>query len=419
MGFLDNTGLAKLWLKITSKLSGKVDTTTTVNGHPLSSNVTVTQQDIGINYSSTEPSNPSDGDIWLQPESEANIIHDTDIASSAITGKRTVNAALTQLNSEFEGATSSAGGSKGLVPAPLAGAQHKFLCADGDWADAPGSQTYVETVGPLTPTNGVLNQNFPVSYVLAEMKAIQVEPSDASVFMDTLTVTMSEGNINVSCPNMTGTCQSMAITFVLRSSAQGETITSSEFNILATRIGDLESLTTTAKTSTVAAINEVKSGVSALNDQIGDLSNKVSNNNDAYSASKAYAIGDLVIYNNVLYRCTTACSAASWDVNQSCFTADTLTNVVNIVNANVSPFIVRQNILRNVDLNDVKETGIYSLGGNITNGLSNANYGILVVFVSAFDAVRQIHFFADSNNCGTRRFHQNTWDSWQRFSLTT
>ena len=285
MGFLDNTGLAKLWLKITSKLSGKVDTTTTVNGHPLSSNVTVTQQDIGINYSSTEPSNPSDGDIWLQPESESNILHDTDIASSAITGKNTVNAALTQLNSNFGGATSSANGSKGLVPAPLAGAQHKFLCADGDWADAPGSQTYVETVGPLTPTNGVLNQNFAISYVMAEMKAIQVEPSDASVFMDTLTVTMSEGNINVSCPNMTGTCQSMAITFVLRSSAQGETITSSEFNILATRIGNLESLTTTAKASAVAAINEVKSGVSTLNDQIGDLDDDVTSLENATADS--------------------------------------------------------------------------------------------------------------------------------------
>lgn len=55
----------------------------------------------------------------------------------------------------------------------------------------------------------------------------------------------------------------------------------------------------------------------------------ISNSSDAYSSSKAYAVGDLCIYNNVLYRCITACSAGSWTTNQSCFTPDTLTGAVN------------------------------------------------------------------------------------------
>lgn len=158
----------------------------------------------------------------------------------------------------------------------------------------------------------------------------------------------------------------------------------------------------------------------ADDDQIVTLGNKVSNNNDAYSSSKAYAIGDLVIYDNVLYRCTTACSAASWDVNQSCFTSDTLTNAIKIVNTNVNPFVISRNILRGVDLNNVRDTGFYWLNGNITNGLEGANYGILLVFAKGDSNgdIKQIHLFADSNNLGIRSFHNN-WIAWKRFTLAT
>lgn len=38
------------------------------------------------------------------------------------------------------GATANAAGQAGLVPAPAAGAQGKFLCGDGTWKDAPASQ---------------------------------------------------------------------------------------------------------------------------------------------------------------------------------------------------------------------------------------------------------------------------------------
>ncbi len=38
--------------------------------------------------------------------------------------------------SAFSGATSTAGGAKGLVPAPSAGEEGKFLCANGSWMDA-------------------------------------------------------------------------------------------------------------------------------------------------------------------------------------------------------------------------------------------------------------------------------------------
>ena len=78
----------------------------------------------------------------------------------------------------------------------------------------------------------------------------------------------------------------------------------------------------------------VESG--AVHSAIQTVSNKVSNSGDAYSSSTAYKVGDLVIHDNKLYRCITACSAATWSVNQSCFTADTLTNVASLLNTNLS-----------------------------------------------------------------------------------
>lgn len=56
---------------------------------------------------------------------------------------------------------------------------------------------------------------------------------------------------------------------------------------------------------------------------------QVSDSNDAYDPTKPYEVGDLCIYNNVLYRCITACSAGSWATNQSCFTQTTLTGTVD------------------------------------------------------------------------------------------
>jgi hypothetical protein len=53
--------------------------------------------------------------------------------------------------SEFTGATEEANGVKGVVPAPLAGEQDKYLCADGTWSDIilPGEETTTETIGSM------------------------------------------------------------------------------------------------------------------------------------------------------------------------------------------------------------------------------------------------------------------------------
>ena len=69
--------------------------------------------------------------------------------------------------STFKGATSSAAGGTGLVPAPAAGAQSKFLRADGTW-QIPTNTTYgaagdslglVKSGGDVTISGGVITVN--------------------------------------------------------------------------------------------------------------------------------------------------------------------------------------------------------------------------------------------------------------------
>jgi hypothetical protein len=60
---------------------------------------------------------------------------------------------------------------------------------------------------------------------------------------------------------------------------------------------------------------------------------------DAYSPSKAYKVGEHCIYNNVVYKCITACSAAAWSVNQNCFEETTLTTAVTELNSDLSNYL--------------------------------------------------------------------------------
>ena len=59
---------------------------------------------------------------------------------------------------------------------------------------------------------------------------------------------------------------------------------------------------------------------------------------DAYSSSSAYKVGDMVIYNNTLYRCKTACSAASWSVNANNFESISLASAITDLNNDLNNF---------------------------------------------------------------------------------
>ena len=121
------------------------------------------------------------------------------------------------------------------------------------------------------------------------------------------------------------------------------------------------------------------------------FTNQVANSDDAYSPLKDYAVDEHCIYNNVLYKCVTACSAAAWSVNQNCFSATTLTSAVTDLNNDLSAFTDIFNI---VDANEVNgitiisrvywnDTGYVGLDPNkvyivgLCNNANNFTFGVL------------------------------------------
>jgi hypothetical protein len=97
------------------------------------------------------------------------------------------------------------------------------------------------------------------------------------------------------------------------------------------------------------------------------FTNQISDSDDAYSPSKAYAVGEHCIYNNVLYKCITACSAAAWSVNQNCFEETTLTAAVTELNSDLSKIThedsvkIYDNILTFYRIGNIVQTYSYAI----------------------------------------------------------
>ena len=117
--YLDYNGLAYLWEKIKSLVSTKVDKET---GKGLSSN----------DYTTAEKTKLS----GIATGAQANVIEGVQVNGTSLTPtNKIVNVPA------MTGASSSAAGSQGVVPAPAAGKQDKFLRGDGSW-EAPENTTY-------------------------------------------------------------------------------------------------------------------------------------------------------------------------------------------------------------------------------------------------------------------------------------
>lgn len=124
--------------------------------------------------------------------------------------------------------------------------------------------------------------------------------------------------------------------------------------------------------------------------------NNISGSADEYSASKAYSVGDLVIHDNKLYKCTTACSAAAWSTNSGYFTQSTLTTELTNVKSSLSwrvlgdhvSYVVANNTEWNeanivvIVGNDITKEVSFTLNRMIFNAVSgtynylNSGYGL-------------------------------------------
>lgn len=110
---------------------------------------------------------------------------------------------------------------------------------------------------------------------------------------------------------------------------------------------ELEAVETIATGAQTAAGNAQTTANTASTNANNALGMIRSTSSDAYSSSKAYSVGDHVIYNNKVYKCITACSAGSWATNHSCFSQTTLTSAVTDLNSdlNVSKLYIHEDII--------------------------------------------------------------------------
>ena len=139
-----------------------------------------------------------------------------------------------------------------------------------------------------------------------------------------------------------------------------------------------------------------------------NVRNNVANSSaspDKYSTSTAYKVGDMVIHDDILYICTTACSAASWAVNSACFTAKTLASVITQLNSELNaqhrrkrgtftPSGLRQCITSDgVDLSIMG----YSIGDEYQ---INANYKAVIADIDTFYGGYNSYAVVNSHHVG-------------------
>jgi hypothetical protein len=112
---------------------------------------------------------------------------------------------------------------------------------------------------------------------------------------------------------------------------------------------------------------------------------------DAYSSSSAYKVGDMVIYNNTLYRCKTACSAASWSVNANNFEAISLASALTDVNNDLNASFNSDNYQIISSGQRIPKRGLVILecpaqGGTVNNGYFSLIRNGVIVAASAVPA---------------------------------
>lgn len=118
----------------------------------------------------------------------------------------------------------------------------------------------------VTNTSGAYTNTVTDSRISSSMKAYALEIEDPSVFGDKISVTAGVGEYTIECDEVAGETN-IKISF-LKVLDDPTAITSTEFDVLANRIGDLTELETTVKTDLVSAVNEHNDAIATLEEKI-------------------------------------------------------------------------------------------------------------------------------------------------------
>ena len=164
--------------------------------------------------------------------SAVSAVEKSDITNLGIPGSDTTY-------TQFTGATSSAEGTAGLVPAPLATSKKKFLCSDGSWSEETGAKLIVRDLDDVTGNGGSYTHTTYIEDVTSDMKAVMIEVSDADVFQGSIDITIVDGAITLECDAVNGTSE---VTVSMMFVANANELTSAEFDVLANRISNIANL---------------------------------------------------------------------------------------------------------------------------------------------------------------------------------
>lgn len=189
-----------------------------------------------------------------------------------INGTSIVNNGVANI-STMTGATSSAAGTAGLIPAPTSADREKFFRGDGTWDVPPGARAYEIDLDTVTNTSGSYTHTTTVQNVREFMKPMQIECSNPDAFQDKISVTTGDGFVTLTCASVSGT-STVKVTVMEYISSDYDIpgqVTSTEFDILAGRIGNLSQLTTTNKSDLVSATNELNNKITAYKKDVGTL----------------------------------------------------------------------------------------------------------------------------------------------------
>lgn len=143
------------------------------------------------------------------------------------------------LPTAMTGASSSAAGASGLVPAPSAGDQNKMLTGGGTWENAPGARI-IDITTTITNVSGSYSNVVEDDRITPDMKAITIDIEHPDVFNDILTVTSGNGSFTLTCNDISGTSD-VTVSFI-KQVQESSAITSAEFDILNNRLTAVENV---------------------------------------------------------------------------------------------------------------------------------------------------------------------------------
>lgn len=151
----------------------------------------------------------------------------------------------------------------------------------------------------VTNTSGSYTHTEQDERITSAMSANRIEIDDPSVFGAKISIVTANGSYTISCAEVSGETD-IKISF-LKVVDDQQFITSTEFDTLSNRIGDLDDLGTTDQTSMVNAVNEIVGNVSDNSQAIANLNTNMINSCEKKSVNGGTTITFNVTIGTVIF----------------------------------------------------------------------------------------------------------------------